>query len=57
MTMQIKYTTKNVYGNETNYPASEDARTIALLTGRKTLTARDIQILKERGHEVERVLS
>ena len=54
--MEIKYTTKNVYGNETNYPASDDAALITRLTGRKTLTEGDLEILRKAGHTVTREL-
>ncbi len=53
--VKILYTTKNVYGNETNYPASDDAKFICALTGRKTLTNRDLEIAKAHGHEAEKV--
>lgn len=53
--MKISYSTKSVYGNDNHYPVSDDAKTICKLTGRKTLTERDIAILTEAGHEVERI--
>tara|TARA_S200002703_G_C3659948_1_gene202687 strand:+ start:107 stop:283 length:177 start_codon:yes stop_codon:yes gene_type:complete len=48
--MNIQIEIKNVYGNELIYiTASETAKTIQKLTGRKTLTRRDIQAFKELG--------
>lgn len=54
--MKIQYYTKNVYGNDCNYPASEDAKLVTELTGRKTLSDKDLQILRNRGNEVEKVM-
>jgi len=52
----IKVTIKSVYGKELVYPVSEMAKLFAELLGRKTLVARDIQIIKQMGYTVEVVL-
>lgn len=51
MTIIVKI--KNVYGNETLYPISEDAQFLAQFKGQKTLTQRDIHIIEQAGHTVE----
>ena len=55
--MKITYTIKSVYGTEYNYPVSDDAKMVSRLTGRKTLSAADLSILKEAGHDIERVMT
>jgi hypothetical protein len=44
---------KSVFGNEKIYPVSVEAHTFAKLIGQKTLTERDITIIKELGYEVQ----
>lgn len=53
----IQYNTKEKYGTAYNYPLSDDAMMIAKLCGRKTLIARDLEILTEAGHTVEYIPS
>ena len=51
--MVIQVTIKNVYGNETIYPACDTARKFTTLVGRKTLTSHDIRHIKDLGYTVE----
>jgi len=45
------YKTKNVYGNELNYPMT-DVEAIQKLTGTKTLSESHLKALKEMGFDV-----
>ena len=49
---EIKVTIKNVYGNQTIYPACESAKIFARLAGTKTLTMDAIQDIKKLGYTV-----
>lgn len=51
--MSVQVQIKNVYGNTTIYPVCQKAKTFASMVGQKTLTARDIQHIKELGYTVE----
>lgn len=51
--MSIQVTIRNVYGNETIYPACETAKSFAKLVGQKTLTHRDLTIIKGMGYAIE----
>ena len=51
--MSIKVTIKNVYGNETIYPACENAQRFADLAKQKTLTPREIALIKALGYTIE----
>ena len=53
---KVQYRVRQVYGKDTMYPANGFADMICKLTGRKTITADDLEILKTRGHELERVI-
>lgn len=50
---QLKVIIKNVYGNETIYPACDQSRLFAELAKQKTLTHREIRIIKELGYTIE----
>jgi hypothetical protein len=51
--MQITVSVKHVYGNELIYPVSENAKLLAKLTGKKTLTRDALATIKKLGYEVE----
>lgn len=51
--MKIKVEVKNVYGNETIYPACEKAKIFASFKGQKTLTHNDIAKIKDLGYTIE----
>jgi hypothetical protein len=53
MNNTIKVTIKNVYGKETIYPACEASEKFAALAGQKSLTAREIKLIKELGYSIE----
>lgn len=50
--MKITVLIKNVYGNETIYPACETAKKFAALTGKKTFSMNDINLIKTLGYSV-----
>ena len=50
--MEIIVMIKNVYGNELIYPVCDKAKRFARLSGRKTLSPRDIEIIEELGFSV-----
>ena len=55
MTYEIKYVTidiKNVYGNELIYPVCFNAKKFTSLTKNKTLSKKDIDIIKTLGYKV-----
>lgn len=51
-TKHIEVTIKNVFGNEKIYPACPDAEIFCKLIGQKTLTERDINLIKQLGYTV-----
>lgn len=51
--MSIQVILKTVYGNETIYPVCEKAHAFARLAGQKTLTMREVNIIKGLGYEVQ----
>ncbi len=51
MSIQVKI--KNVYGTEKIYPVCEQAKLFAQLAGQKTLTTREINLIKQLGYEIE----
>jgi hypothetical protein len=53
MTIQIEV--RNVYGNETIYPANETAKTFAAIAGTKTLKSETLKLAKSLGYKVELV--
>lgn len=50
---------KNYYGNDLYYVVSDHATPLKCLTGRKTLTKKDVEALRSLGYEfkLENVLS
>ena len=50
--MRIEYTVRHEYGNARRYPAGAPGEAITALTGRATLSDRDISALRALGHEV-----
>lgn len=50
--MSITVQIRTVYGNEMIYPVDEAAQAFAFLTGKKTLSRRDISKIKELGYIV-----
>ena len=58
MIKKIDYYVKGVFGNETCYIADKHiAEVITNMTGRKTLSSRDFESLKELGFELVEVLA
>lgn len=51
--MCIQVTIKQVYGNDAIYPACDKSKAFAALLNQKTLTARDIEMIKRIGFTVE----
>lgn len=51
--MKIQVFIKNVYGNETIYPACETAKKFSILLGTKTLTQTAVRRIKDLGYQVE----
>jgi len=49
---EVKVEMKSHYGSEHKYVVSDHAEAIAALTGRKTVTDKDIQALKALGFQV-----
>lgn len=50
---KIQVKIKNVYGNTAIYPECETAKRFAALAKQKTLTTREINIIKDLGYTVE----
>jgi hypothetical protein len=50
--MELKITTRNVYGNMTMYPANETAKLFTQLIGKKTLSLMDIHTIKKLGYQI-----
>jgi hypothetical protein len=42
-----------VYGVPKTYPVNHAAKTLAALTGKKTLDRRDLELAKDLGHTIE----
>src|SRR5690348_8480535 len=55
-TMRIQITIRNVYGNETAYPADETAMLFASMLGRKTLTPADLKHIQALGYTIDVVM-
>lgn len=51
--MQITVAIKSVYGTELIYPVCSNAKLLASLSGRKTLTRDALGIIKQLGYAVE----
>lgn len=54
--MQIEYRIKQVYGVDTKYPANQAAQMICDLTGKKTLTEKDIRTAAQYGYTAQQVM-
>ena len=52
MTYNITVDIKNVYGNELIYPVCFNAKKFTSLTKNKTLSKKDIDIIKTLGYEI-----
>ena len=52
MKPSVKVQIKNVYGNETVYPACPDAVTFAAIAGTRTLTADTLRRIAALGYEI-----
>ena len=50
--MSITVEIRQVYGQDTVYPADDTARAFTKLTGRKTFTPRDLAAIRELGYAV-----
>jgi hypothetical protein len=53
MKTEIQVIIRNVYGNQTIYPMCEQGKKLASLAGHKTLTDRDITIIKSLGFTIK----
>ena len=53
MKNSIKLQIKSVYGNEMIYPACETSKTLANLTGKKTLNRNDLEMIESLGYVIE----
>lgn len=53
MTKTITVRIKNVYGNELIYPVCDNAKAFAQMSEKKTLSARNIDIIKKMGYTVQ----
>lgn len=51
--MEILVSVKNVYGNDLVYPMCDTGRKLAQLAGKKTLTHREIEIIKALGYTLK----
>lgn len=56
MNLKIQIRKKTVYGNDLTYPANEIAAELVKLTGKKTFTADELDILKSVGFEIEQII-
>ena len=54
--MEIQVMVKSVYGENKVYPVCDTAKKFCELTGRKTLTRRDLQVIASLGYAVEQTL-
>lgn len=50
--MTITVSIKNVYGNDLIYPVCDKAIQFAKLTGKKTLSKHDLNIIKDLGYTI-----
>ena len=49
----ITIAVKNVYGNERNYPACDTAKLFCELTGSKTLTIDQLNVIERLGYSIK----
>lgn len=52
MTQQITIQVRNVYGNETIYPACKTSAFFCKLAGTKTITAEMLRLIRTQGYEI-----
>jgi hypothetical protein len=52
---QVEVYVKNIYGRDAIYPANETAMNLCLLAGQKTLTPREIKLIRRLGYKVVQV--
>lgn len=45
--LTVLVSVRNVYGNDTVYPENDIAQTLAELAGHRTLTRRDLQLIRQ----------
>jgi len=50
---EIQVTVKNVYGRDTVYPACDKALLFTKLVGQKTLTVRELELIKALGYTIK----
>lgn len=50
--MKITVSVRNVYGNETIYPACTQSAFFCRLAGTKTLTAEMLRLIRAQGYEI-----
>ena len=50
--MRITVQIKNVYGNETIYPACKQSAFFCRLAGTKTITAEMLRLIRAQGYEI-----
>jgi hypothetical protein len=55
MEKTVSITVKSVYGNEMIYPANDAANHFCELTGKKTFSHRDLQLIEKLGYFIEQV--
>ena len=51
--MKIQIEIRNVYGNETAYPACRHAKFLAAMAGTATLTPEKLSLIAANGYEIE----
>ena len=51
--VQVEF--KSVYGTLLIYPVNEEAKIFAALTGKKTMSKIDLELIKALGHDVVQV--
>jgi hypothetical protein len=49
---EIKVSIRSNYGSDTVYPVCDQAQLLTQLTGRKTMTARDLETIRQLGYRV-----
>ena len=52
MELLIKITTRDIYGKKTYYPNDQTSHLFCELLGQRTLTTRDIDVIKRMGYTV-----
>lgn len=57
MTQSIQVEIKTIYGSDKIYPSCSRAEIFCKLVGQKTLTERDVDLIKQLGIEVQVVSS